>query len=232
MGRLLKGAVYLLAGRYDDAITTYTAEQRSQPSSALALGIAAARSAAGQPDQAAEGLRWWLTTHPDDANAAERLARIDLAARRFSDAKEHLQVVANERPNDATALNNLAWIYQHSNDPRARSTAMKAYVISPTSHTADTLGWIFTAEGNPEKGLVLLRQAAAQPGDEPSIRYHLAVALKETGHPEDAITVLQPIVQGTTDFDEKQDAVRLLDQLTKPPPATDPKASVARQNKR
>ena len=117
--------------------------------------------------------------------------------------------------NDATALNNLAWIYQHSNDPRARSTALKAYTISPTSHTADTLGWIFTTEGNPEKGLVLLRLAAAQPGDEPSIRYHLAVALKETGHPEDAITVLQPIVQGSASFDDRPDAARLLDELTK-----------------
>jgi tetratricopeptide (TPR) repeat protein len=232
VGRLLKGGVYSLAGHFADAIVAYTAEQRSQPSSALALRIAAARSAAGQPDQAAEELRWWLATHADDADAAERLAQLDLAARRFSEAKEHLQVVANKRPNDATALNNLAWIYQHSNDPRARSTALRAYLISPTPDTADTLGWILTAEGNPKKGLVLLRQAAAQHGDALSIRYHLAVALKETGQSPEALGVLQPIVQGSVSFDEKQDAAHLLDQLTKPLAIGDPQASVARQDKR
>jgi tetratricopeptide (TPR) repeat protein len=231
VGRLLKGGVYSLAGHFADAIVAYTAEQRSQPSSALALRIAAARSAAGQPDQAAQGLREWLASEPNDADAAGMLARLDLAAHRFSDAEEHLQVVVNKRPNDATALNNLAWIYRHSNDPRARSTAQKAYLISPTPPIADTFGWILTTEGNAADGLVLLRQAAAQLAD-PSIRYHLAVALKETGQSQEAVGVLGPIVQGATNFDEKQDAARLLDQLTKPPAAADPKASVARQDQR
>jgi hypothetical protein len=43
--------------------------------------------------------------------------------------------------------------------------------------------------------------------------------------------VLRPIVKGPGNFDEKQDAARLLDQLTKSPAAADPKASVARPNK-
>jgi putative PEP-CTERM system TPR-repeat lipoprotein len=226
VGRLLKGGVYSLAGRFTDAIAAYTAEQRSQPSSALALRIAAARSTAGQPDQAAQGLREWLAIEPNDADAAEMLARLDLAARRFSDAEEHLQVVVNKRPNDAIALNNLAWIYQHNNDPRARSTAQKAYLISPTPPIADTFGWILTMDGNAADGLVLLRLAAAQAGDAPSIRYHLAVALKETGQSQDALAVLRPIVQDAANFDEKQDAARLLDELTKAAAGASAKAPV------
>jgi len=214
VGRLLKGDVYSLARRFGDAITAYTAEQRSQPNSALALRIAAARSAAGQPDQAAEGLRRWWASHRDDADAAEMLARLNLEARRFSDAEELLKVVLDKRPNDAIALNNLAWIYQYSNDPRARSTALKAYLISPTPHIADTLGWILTTNGDAAHGLVLLRKAA-QLRNAPSVQYHLAVALKETGQLQEALGVLGPIVQGTTNFDEKQDAVRLFDELTK-----------------
>jgi predicted Zn-dependent protease len=232
MGRLLKGDVYSLAGRFADAITAYRAEQRSQPSSVLALRIAAAYSAAGQPDQAALGLREWMATEPNDADAAEMLAELDLAAHRLDDAEAYLLVVLSKRPNDASALNNLAWIYQQRNDPRARSTALRAYLISPTPHIADTLGWILTTEGNPASGLVLLRQAAAQLSDAPSIRYHLAVALKDTGQSKDALAVLQPIVQGPVNFDNKQDAARLLDQLTKPPAAEDPKASIGRRDQR
>jgi tetratricopeptide (TPR) repeat protein len=232
VSRLLKGGVYSLAGHFADAIAAYTAEQRSQPSSALALRIAAARSAARQPDQAAQGLREWLAIEPNDADAAKMLAQLDLAARRFSDAEGNLQAVVNKRPNDATALNNLAWIYQHSNDPRARTTAQKAYMISPRPQVADTLGWILTTGGDAAKGLVLLRQAAAQLGDTPAVQYHLAVALKDTGQSQDALAVLRPIVEGSGNFDEKQDAARLLDQLTKPPAAADPKASVSRQDQR
>jgi putative PEP-CTERM system TPR-repeat lipoprotein len=214
-GRLLKGDVYARAGRFADAIAAYAAEQQSEPSSALALRIAAARSAAGQRDQAALGLREWLATNPTDADAAKMLAALDLAAHRFRDVEADLQVVLNKRPNDPVALNNLAWFYQHRNDARARSTAQKAYMMSPTPQIADTLGWILTTDGDAAKGLALLRQAAAQLSDRPTIQYHLAVALKDTGHPEDALAVLRPIVQGSTSFDEKQDAAHLLDELTK-----------------
>ena len=214
-GRLLKGDAYVLAGRLADAITAYQAEQRSDPSSALALRIAAARSAAGQPDQAAQGLREWLATDPTDADAAQALAALDLAAHRFYDAEAHLQVVLNKRPNDASALNNLAWIYQQRNDPQARAMAQKAYMISPSPQVADTLGWILTTGGDAANGLALLRQAAAQLGDMPTVRYHLAVALKDTGQPQEALAELRPIVQGAANFDEKPDATRQLDELAK-----------------
>jgi len=135
---------------------------------------------------------------------------LDLAAHRFRDADADLQVVLNKRPNDAFALNDLAWVYQYRNDARARITAQKAYMISPTTpEIADTLGWILTTDGDAAKGLALLRQAAAHVGGAPSIRYHLAMALKETGQSQEALGFLEPIVQGTANLDEKQDAARL-----------------------
>ena len=121
----------------------------------------------------------------------------------------------NKQPRDAAALTNLAWVYQQRKDSRARTTAQKAYLISPTAQVADTLGWILTTEGNAASGLTLLRQAAVQLGDIPTVRYHLAVALKDTGRPDDAIALLQPIVQGPVSFEEKQDAARLLDELSR-----------------
>jgi putative PEP-CTERM system TPR-repeat lipoprotein len=214
-GRLLKGDAYALAGRFADAIAAYGAELQSKPSSALALRIAAAHSTAGQPDQAALGLREWLASEPNDADVAEALAELDLAAHRFYDAEAHLRVVLNKRPNDASALNNLAWIYQQRGDGRARDMAQRAYMISPAPQMADTLGWILTTDGNAADGLALLRQAAARLGDAPAVRYHLAVALKNAGQPQEALAVLRPIVQGPGNFDEKPDAARLLDELAK-----------------
>ena len=214
-GRLLKGDVYAAAGRFEDAIAAYTAEFRSEPNSALALRIATARASAGQAEQAAQGLREWLSAQPNDVEAASALATLDLASHRFYDAEQHLQIVLNKRPNDANALNNLAWVYQQRNDPRARSVAQKAYLISPSASVADTLGWILVTQGSAESGLTLLRQAAAQLAGVPTVNYHLAVALKDTGHAQEAIAMLRPIVQGPTAFDEKADATHLLDELSK-----------------
>jgi putative PEP-CTERM system TPR-repeat lipoprotein len=214
-GRLLKGDVYFSAGRFADAIGAYGDEIRSDPTADLVLRMANARSAAGQPDQAAQGLREWLATHPGDADVAAALATLDINAHRFYDADTHLQVVLNKRPSDASALNNLAWVYQQRADARARTVAQKAYLISPTPQVADTLGWIMTTEGSAANAMPLLRQAAVQLGDVPTVRYHLAVALKDTGRAQDAVALLRPLVQGPVNFDEKQDAARLLDELEK-----------------
>jgi putative PEP-CTERM system TPR-repeat lipoprotein len=214
-GRLLKGDVYFSAGRFADAINAYGEEMRSDPTSALVLRLANARSAAGQPDQAAQGLREWLVTQPGDADVAEALATLDIAAHRYYDAEAHLQAVLNKRPSDASALNNLAWVYQQRGDTRARKIAQKAYLISPSPQIADSLGWIMTTSGSAADGLPLLRQATVQLGDVPTVRYHLAVALKDTGRADDAAALLRPIVQGPVSFDEKQDAARLLDEIDK-----------------
>jgi len=230
--QLLKGDVYVAAGRFADALAAYGTELRSSPTSGLVLRNTAALAAAGRPDQAAQGLRDWLAVHPDDIDATAALASLDLIARRFYDAEMHLQVVLSKRPNDATELNNLAWVYQQRNDPRARNVAQKAYLISPNPQIADTLGWILVSQGNAASGLSLLRQAAVQQQGEPTVQYHLAVALNATGQHEAAAAVLRPIVLGPTNFDEKQEAARLLQELSKnakadPKAVPDPKAAAA-----
>ena len=227
--RMLKGDIYVLAGRFSDAIAAYGAELRVNPSSALVLRNSAALGAAGRADPAAQGLRDWLATHPDDLDVAAALAALDIGAHRFYDAETHLQVVLAKRPNDPAALNNLAWVYQQRNDARARTVAQKAYLISPSPQIADTLGWILVSQGNAQSGLTLLRQAAALQPDEPTVQYHLAVALNATGDRARAAEVLRPIVLGPASFDEKEEAARLLQQLpaagTKA--ATDPKPATA-----
>jgi len=212
--RLLKGDAYVSAGRFTDAIAAYGAELRTSPSSALVLRNSAALGAAGRADQAAQGLRDWLAVHPDDIDVASALATLDIVAHRFYDAETHLQVVLAKRPNEATALNNLAWVYQQRNDARARGVAQKAYLLSPTPQIADTLGWILVNQGSAANGLTLLRQAAALQPDEPSVLYHLATALNATGQREQAAAVLRPIVLGPASFDEKPEAARLFQQLS------------------
>ncbi len=91
--------------------------------------------------------------------------------------------------------------------------AEEAYLLSPTVQSADTLGWILTRGGDPARGLVLLRQAAA--GGDPRVAYHLGVALNDVGQKDDAVKVLNAVVAVKGDFTEKADAQKLLGQITK-----------------
>jgi Flp pilus assembly protein TadD len=175
--------------------------------------LLAALVSSGRADQATVAAREWLRTNTSDALIAESLAQLDLAARRFFEAEKQLQIVLAQRPSDASALNNLAWTYQQRNDSRARQVAQKSYLLNPTPESADTLGWILTTSGSASTGLALLRQAAVGLPRDPTVSYHLAVALKETDHRDEAVKVLRPIVQGLLDFDDRPAAAKLLEEL-------------------
>ena len=91
--------------------------------------------------------------------------------------------------------------------------AQRAYLQSPSPETADTLGWIMVQQGEAKSGLPLLQQASTQRPTDPSVKYHLAVALKESGQKDEAAKLLQPLLAGG-DFDDKGSARKLLDELT------------------
>lgn len=211
--RWLRGDALMAAGRFIDAVTSYSTDQRASPSTAGMLRLISALNASGRADQATLAAREWLRANPTDGQVAEALATLDLAARRFFEAEKQLLTVLAQRPSDPSALNNLAWVYQQRADGRARQIAQKSYLLSPTPESADTLGWILTTSGNAPTGLALLRQAAAGLPREPTIAYHLAVALKNTDHRDEAIKVLRPIVQGLLDFDDRPAAAKLLEEL-------------------
>ena len=211
--RWLRGDALMAAGRFPDAVPAYTADFRAEPTTQSLARLVSAYNAAGRADQSTLVLREWLGSHPTDATAAELLASLDLIARRFFEAEKQLAVILAQRPSDSTALNNLAWVYLQRSDPRARGIAQKSYLLKPTPEAADTLGWILVTTGEPATGLTLLRQAASQLRNDPTVTYHLSVALKETGRKEDAIATLRPLVQSLAEFDDRPAASALLGEL-------------------
>jgi Flp pilus assembly protein TadD len=120
-----------------------------------------------------------------------------------------------KQPQNPVARNNLAWLYHLKGDDRARVLAQRAWLLAPSPHIADTLGWILTSQGEAVAALPLLRQAARELPSEPAVQYHLAVALSEAGIQDEAITILRPLVAGSATFEQKDDATRLLERLNR-----------------
>jgi Flp pilus assembly protein TadD len=144
------------------------------------------------------------------------MAEINIAVGKLDEAAKYLELLLKQKPHEAVALNNLAWVYQQQGkDVRAQALARQAYVLSPGPQTADTLGWILTTSGDAKRGAALLRQAAGDGTGDPSILYHYAVALNDSGDRVAAKKALETVVAKQGQFKEKDLAQKLLDDLSK-----------------
>lgn len=89
------------------------------------------------------------------------------------------EAAVTRNPNAALALNNLAWLYHESGDSRALVTAEKAYTLTKNNPAIlDTYGWLLVQSKQREKGLAVLRAAAALAPDEKDIQMHIKEAEK------------------------------------------------------
>jgi len=201
------------AKRYDQAIDVLTKAQRVHPSSLAAVRLAMLTYAAGQREAARRGLESWIKDHDDDIQARIGLADMQMVERDYDAAQAVYELVHKRAPNNIIALNNLAWIYARKHDPKAQELAHQAYRLAPSPQTADTLGWAMMSSGDAKGALAYLRSAGAALPQDASIQYHLAVALKATGQPDQARVVLEQALKTPAPFDGKDDARRLLEEL-------------------
>jgi putative PEP-CTERM system TPR-repeat lipoprotein len=214
--RALKGDIYLAANRPVDAVAAYTEANNAAPSSLLVTRLAGSLLRAGRADDANKLLLDWIGKHQDDMVATEQVAEINISTGKLDDAAKYLELLLKQKPHDPVALNNLAWVYQQQgDDAKAQTLARQAYVLSPSPQTADTLGWILTTSGNAQSGVALLRQASGDGTTDPRILYHYAVALKDTGNKDEAKKQLQAVVDNKSEFKEKGEAQKMLDDMAK-----------------
>ena len=212
----LRGDAFMRAGQFGDAAQAFAAERAIEPSTALALRHAAAHAAASRDEDAAEVLRTWLGNHPDSTETAQMLSQLDVKAKRWDDAQAHLGTVLAARPDDATALNNLAWVYASIGDARARGTAQRAYLLAPTANASDTLGWVMVQEGEAARALPLLERARSIRPDAPGIRYHLGVAMMKNARAHEGSALLRELLAGAEPFEERQEAQAFMDAALDP----------------
>lgn len=161
--------------------------------------LAAARALADQ----------WTTKTPGSAVVPEVLASHYLVTHADAQALALYEAILRVQPNDAVALNNLAWLERTSNPKRALQRAERAWELVPGSaDIADTLGVILLAQGQAGRAVELLRKAAAPGG--PQSRLHLAQALYAADQPAEARKILEDLAKQPAAFDGKEDAARLL----------------------
>ena len=194
LGTLLASTA-IRAGNYDLAVSEYQQLLSKNPKSAqicLRLGEVYVRK--GDLGSAIPMFQQARKLSPKDPAAATQLANALMTAGRADEAKLEYQRALELRPDDPFIQNSLAFSLSESgsNLDEAQQLAQRAIQKMPGQpNFADTLGCIYLKKKMNDSALQVFNRLVQQTPDNPTFRYHRAMALLEKGEKAAAKTELQ-----------------------------------------
>ncbi|HVM98476.1 MAG TPA: XrtA/PEP-CTERM system TPR-repeat protein PrsT, partial [Candidatus Acidoferrales bacterium] len=174
---MLRSDVAAATGDLTGAAQGYRALAKAGNRDAV-IKLAGVLDRSGKAGEATQVLQQFVTAHPDDFGAGVALAGLILKQGDRSGAISRYQALMARHGDNAVVLNNLAWLYFETKDPRALETARRANALAPRNpEVADTLGWILIQQGaGADEAVKFLEVASGARPNDPSIQYHVAVA--------------------------------------------------------
>jgi len=178
------GALLWAHGEHARARAAFAAAKAADPHFFPAdFSLAQIDAAEGKWNDAAARMRHVLSDNPTLTTAHLWLGDIEWIQGNPEGAIEEYQRVVDAHPQDALALNNLAYLlaeYRKQPD-RALHYAQRAVELAPDDpNCLDTLGWILYQKGLYSPAIPYLQRAAGQ-SPNAVLQYHLAMALAKTG---------------------------------------------------
>ena len=193
------------------ATTAFRTVFKAEPSTRALLRLVTAQRAEKDADGARNTLSEWLGRYPDDVMARLTLGALALDTKDWAAAQAAFEKVLEKVPDQPLALNNLAWLYDRQNDPRALPLAERAHQkMAGDPNSADTLGWILVRKQRVQQGLALLEGAHKARPDDPNVAYHYAYALAEAGMKDKARATAEALLAKGLEFEAQADTRTLL----------------------
>lgn len=215
LGFAVEGAVHASQKRWPQAIAAFQAGLKAVPASTgLATRLHAAWMASGQPAQASRWSTEWRASHPKDATfrfylGDQALMRKDVAA-----AEASYREVMALQPDNALAINNVAWLLASSGRPGALELAERANkLLVNRPPILDTLALAHSRAGQPAKAVEILRQALTIEPSNASLRLNLAQALADSGDKPAAKNELKEVLKLGSSFGRIEEARTLMGTL-------------------
>jgi len=214
VGDELAGKIAIRRKDYSRAARHFQTGYEKQPSSALAVKLYQSHKQNGNRKLMLDSLLHWLKLHPEDNRTRMLLASTYTEEGQYKLASDQYEYLQNKQPGNVVIMNNLAWVYFKQNDKRALELAEKANRLLPGQPgIQDTLGWILVHSSKAERGLTILKAAAAAAPREGGIQYHLAVAYQQLGQSGKARETLRKLLNDNPEFGSVNEAKILLEKL-------------------
>lgn len=214
LGFQMEAEILLAQKKTEPALAAYEKAYALSKAPVHLIKISEILRQTGKEAEAQARLAKYHAANPNDQMVGMLVADSYLAKRQFKQAIGSLEGMLKASPDNAAALNNLAWAYQQEKDARALPTAERAYKLaSDNPAVMDTLGWILVEKGETARGVELLRKAAASAPDAQDIRFHLAAGLAKAGDKANARKELEKSLASGKPFASMEEAKALMGQL-------------------
>jgi len=211
---LVDGEIYLYEKKLDSALSAFQHAYKIKPTEKTLNIIADIMLSKGKQPEAINFLNKELKKHNQNLAARFKLATLYQQQNNLSEAEKHYKRILAVMPDNALALNNLAWTYHQQNNPKALKLAEHAYKLAPNSAAIlDTYGVILTKLGKLKQGINALEKASKLAPMAYDAQYHLAEAYAINGSKKQATNILKKIVNADQVFSEKHAAIALLKKL-------------------
>jgi tetratricopeptide (TPR) repeat protein len=175
-------------GQYDAAIRTFqsllakTTDVRQQADLLVRISQTAIKK--GDLQQSINAMEKAQQDQPNNAPIMVNLAMLYEMQKKPDIAKKYYEMSVKVDPNNALALNNLAYLIAESNGDldQALTYATRAKQVLPKfPEINDTLGWIYLKKNLTDNALDTFRDLVVQAPQSPVYHYHYAMALLQKG---------------------------------------------------
>jgi putative PEP-CTERM system TPR-repeat lipoprotein len=213
-GYVLEGDIHASKKAWAEAEAAYRNGLKQVATSDLAVRLDLVLRASGNASGADKFMAGWLRDHPKDRLVSAYMAEVAVSKKDFSAAARHYKVMLEIQPNDALALNNLAYVSGNLKDPKALEYAEKASRIAPDNPAIlDTLGMLLLDKGDAKRGIAVLQKAAALAPNSAPIHLNLARALIRDGQKEAARKELDRLAELGDKFAGQSEVAKLKREL-------------------
>ncbi|NRF66858.1 PEP-CTERM system TPR-repeat protein PrsT [Aquincola sp. S2] len=201
VGFLAEGEIEASQKHWDPAIAAFRNALGKTDASTAATRLHAALLGSQRPPEAQRFADSWLKDHPTDAAFRLYLGDAALAMNDLPAAEARYQDVLQRQPDNAIALNNVAWLKMRQKKPGALEFAERAVAAAPNQPALmDTLAMVLSAERQHPRAIELQKQVVAQAPQVQGFRLNLAKIYLEAGDKKQARTELEPLVKLGKDF--------------------------------
>ena len=212
---LLLGDLYVNKKQFDEALQAYEKAQELRPEDPQGYILRAnLLNIMGKTDATIAQYNELLKTQPNSIAGLMGLATAYESINRFAEAKAKYQRVLELQPNLPAASNNLAWLIaseENGDLGEALRLAMQAKQALPDqANITDTLGWVHYKRNSYPLAISQFKQALEHRPEDPTIRYHLALAQFANGEKEEAIALLEKVLGDEGRFKERTEATTTL----------------------
>ncbi len=195
------------------AIKLYQRALAKKPDSETAVALSRAYWRVGKQEKAEETLDDWLKKYPQDLKVAYMRSVLYRTMGEDKRAIKQLEEILQKNPKQADVLNDLAWVLRNQDPDKALQYAEKAVEIDPNAGMiSDTLAMVLLARGERGRALAVM-QPVAEKFNFPSVQYHWAKILVANRRRQEAIKVLEKLLNNRASFPEREEAQNLLADL-------------------